>query len=131
MLDLYLEIDASNVYSDALRAAQRHGLDLYVITRDFLAGDGHVHVVAIQDDQVNGSAWILANISRGDICVTADPRLATKCIQCGAVALSPNGRQWGIDALNNDIEAGNPLPSFRSFGLRLERSIAAARAEPL
>jgi len=131
MLDLYVDIDALAAYPQVLHAAQRHSLDLYVVTRDYLPATENVHLIALQDDQLNGGGWIAANISRGDICVTADPGLATNCIWRGALALSPIGRQWGVDAAGDEarVVAGPWSSDARAFVQRLEKAIASARAE--
>jgi uncharacterized protein YaiI (UPF0178 family) len=129
MLDLYLEIDAHGVYPQVVRAAQRHALDVFIVSSDYLPTDGNIHLIAVEDDLVNGGAWILANIGRGDICVTANSGLAVNCILRGATALSPSGRQWGADAIGDDAKgfaepwAANP----ELFAQRLEKAIASAR----
>jgi Uncharacterized BCR, YaiI/YqxD family COG1671 len=129
MLDLYLELDARNVYSQALRAAQRHALDLFVVSNDYLATDHNVHLIAVEDDQVNGGPWVLANIGRGDICITANSGLAVNCILRGAMALSPSGRQWGTDVTSDDVK-GFVEPwaaNAELFAQRLEKAIASVR----
>jgi uncharacterized protein YaiI (UPF0178 family) len=129
MTDLYVEIDAHGVFPQTLRAAQRHALDLYVVTRDYFEGDANVHLIVIEDDQANGGAWILANIRRGDICVTADSGLAVNCILRGAQALTPSGRQWGVDAVNDDTKAVvEPWATdVHAFAERLEKAIVSLR----
>jgi uncharacterized protein YaiI (UPF0178 family) len=128
MLDLYLEIDAHSVYSQALRAAQRHTLDLFVVSNDYFRAGPNVHLIAVEDDQVSGSAWVLANIGRGDICVTANSGLAVNCILRSALALSPSGRQWGADAVGDDARGFAEPANAELFVQRLEKMIASARA---
>jgi uncharacterized protein YaiI (UPF0178 family) len=93
MPELYADTDAWLVLLPIIRAARRHALELYVVTRDFFAVDGSVHLI-LQEERVNSGAWIAANIAAGDICVTGDPGLAASCIARGARALSPAGRAW-------------------------------------
>jgi uncharacterized protein YaiI (UPF0178 family) len=128
MPDLYIEIDAHGVYQQALRTAQRHSIDLYVVTRDYLPVDANLHLIVGQEDKASGGAWILANIKRGDICVTADSGLAVNCILRGASALSPTGRQWGVDALGDEVkgESETRAAEPRGFADRLEKMIASA-----
>ena len=129
MLDLYIDIDAHAVYSQALRVAQRHSLELYVVTKDYLHGDPTVHLIAAQEDQASGSAWIIGNITRGDICVTGDPGLALNCLVLGALALSPTGRQWSGRDVDGDTKGSvEPWsPDARTFVQRLEQAIASTR----
>ena len=126
MLNLYVDLDAHTVYSQIFRMAQRYGLELYVVTTDFWQVDEKVHlIVAQEDDDINGSAWIAANIGRGDICVTSDPNLATNCLLRGARALSPAGRFWSGDAINETTigAAANPQACMHA----LEGAIVAGR----
>jgi uncharacterized protein YaiI (UPF0178 family) len=125
MLNLYVDIDAHIVFPHVLRMAQRHGLELYVVTTDFWHIDEKVHLIVGQEDEINGSAWIAANIRRGDICVTGDPSLATNCRLRDAQALSPSGRFWTGDSLNEAAisATANPQACMRA----LEGAIVAGR----
>jgi uncharacterized protein YaiI (UPF0178 family) len=129
MLDLYLELDAHGVYRQVMRAAQRHMLDVFIVSNDYLPTDDNIHLIAVEDDQVNASAWVLANIGRGDICVTANSGLAVNCILRGALALSPSGRQWGADVVGDDAKAfAEPwAANAELFAQRLEKAITSTR----
>jgi uncharacterized protein YaiI (UPF0178 family) len=130
MLDLYIDIDAHGIFPQTLRTAHRHSLELYVVTKDYLQADTNLHLIVVEDDQVTGGARIAANITRGDICVTADSGLAANCVRRGALALSPRGWQWGADTRDDDATHNTRLwsSSPRDFGQRLERAIASIRA---
>ena len=126
MLDLYIDLDAHTVYPQALRAAQHHALDLYVVTKDYLPADTNIHLIVAEDGPINGSAWIAANIARGDICITGDSALAASCVLRGALVLAPSGRPWGPDTVNSLSDAWSP--DTRGFSQQLERAIVATRA---
>jgi uncharacterized protein YaiI (UPF0178 family) len=129
MPDIYIDTEVHEIYVQALRAAQRYSLELYVITRDYVPVGENVHLIVVEGDKANGGAWIAANIARGDICVTADPGVAANCIQRGALALAPSGRLWGKDTANNDPRTAESWPAdIRAFTQRLDRVIASARA---
>jgi uncharacterized protein YaiI (UPF0178 family) len=38
--------------------------------------------------------WIVEHIGAGDVCVTSDVPLASRCLAKGARAIGPNGRTW-------------------------------------
>jgi hypothetical protein len=126
MTDIYLDVDVDAIYLQAMRAVRRCALEVYVISRDYLPVEENVHLIAIENDQVNGSSWIAANILRGDICVTADPDVAATCINRGALALSPAGRQWGDPDSQAFPEQWRADP--RAFAQRLDRAILSIRA---
>jgi uncharacterized protein YaiI (UPF0178 family) len=123
MLDIYLDIDAKPALPQVQRAAELHSLELYVVTRDYLRADLNLHLILVQDDQVDAGAWILGNIGFGDICVTGDPKLAASCVMRGAQALSPGGTVWRTDvqsAIHREVSV--------TFAQCLEAAIVAARA---
>jgi uncharacterized protein YaiI (UPF0178 family) len=135
MMDIYIDIDAHEVFRQVLQAAQRHDLELYVVTRDYLQADLNVHLILDEDRSSNRCAWIESNILRGDICVTGDPGVATSCILKGALALTPLGGQWPRDIVGDDARnlAGRVTerwtPDPRIFAQRLERAIATQGIE--
>jgi uncharacterized protein len=140
MLELFVDMENCPVFPQIVRAAQRHLLDVYVVTCDYLATDANVHLILAQDDGATAREWIGANISRGDICVTSEPRLAESCLKRGAVALAPNGRIWTAELINAAVSAASGgrvgpgkrrdawIGDPRTFAQRLENTIAAARA---
>ena len=130
MPDIYLDLDIHAIYPQAMRAARRYALEVYVISRDYMPADENVHLIAVEDDQMNGGAWIVANILCGDICVTADSGVAAKCIARGALALSPAGRQWGANTGSADVQRfGEQRPAdARALAQRLDKAILSARA---
>jgi uncharacterized protein YaiI (UPF0178 family) len=140
MLDLFVDIDNCPVFPQIVRAAQRHLLDIYVVTCDYLTVDANVHLILAQEDDEAAREWIGTNISRGDICVTSEPGLARSCLLRGAVALAPNGRIWTTDLINTTTGAtsvGRARPGDlrdawtgdpRTFTQRLEIAIAGMRA---
>jgi hypothetical protein len=102
---------------------------VFIVSSDYLPTGQNVHLIAVEDDQANGGPWILGNIGRGDICVTANSGLAVNCILRGALALSPSGWQWGADAVGDDVTrfAEPWTVNARLFARSLEKAIASAR----
>jgi len=138
MPDLFIDIDTCPVYREVCVAAHRHSLNLYVVTRDYVELGPNVCLIATEADDESARAWIAGNIDRGDICVTADAALATRCVRRGARALRPTGRNWtepdaaaGVQSPRLDIHAVTGMfaePGTQSFTARLDAAIAVARA---
>ena len=141
MPNLFIDADNCPLYPEVIRAAQRHALEVYVVTRDFLCVDDNVHLILAQDDGVGGSEWIAANISYGDICVTGERALAVSCLMQAAVALEPTGRPWSVDAVTAglvgamggvSLKPSKPAQAWaedtRTFARRLDTAITKTRA---
>jgi uncharacterized protein YaiI (UPF0178 family) len=99
--------------------------DIRVVSHDYLSTDDCVHLIVAQDDQLDASAWIAANIRQGDICITETPGLADRCILHGAQALSPSGRPWRVGSVGN--RARPSTADLHGFAQRLEAAVAIAR----
>lgn len=125
MPDLYLNIDALPVFLPALRAAQRHALDLYLVTCDFFVAEANVHLI-MQEERASSGAWIALNIAPGDICVTDDPALASAAILRGARVLSPSGRSW--NGAGGREAATRSIPNSSAFAQSLGTAILASRS---
>jgi uncharacterized protein YaiI (UPF0178 family) len=139
-ISYFVDIDNCPVFPQVVRAAQRHLLDVYVVTCDYLAVDANIHLILAQEDDEAAREWISTNISRGDISVTSEPALARSCLLRGAAAIAPTGRIWTTELINAAIgavagRAVGPgrlseasIVDPRTFAQRLEITIATARA---
>ena len=126
-MDIYIDSDAHKVLPLVLRLGERHALEVYLVTRDYLGSAGNVHLILVEDQQVNRGAWITDHILRGDVCFTGDPELAASCILKGAIALTPLGRDWLNDARGslNDNLGACWAPDTRRFTSMFEQVIAS------
>ena len=138
MLDLFVNYDACPVFAQVLRAAQRDGLELYIVTRDYLRVGSNVHLIL--HEGAAGDLWIAANIDSNDICVTTEPELIARCLLRGAAALAPDGTIWSQDAFGAAVAAirerswpfrgasrAEPAVDPGFFSRRLDQLIATAR----
>ena len=107
MLDLYVDIDGCPVYAAVAAAARLYSVQLYVVTRGFVAVPPApmVHLVLAEDDGDSGDDWIASNIAPGDICVTGKPSLAARCLLRRARVLAPAGAVWTVGSLSHYLEA--------------------------
>jgi uncharacterized protein YaiI (UPF0178 family) len=137
MLDLFVDRDDCPVYAQIQHVALRQSLNLYVVTRDYVVVDAGIHLILTEGDSSTGEEWIARTIATGDICVTSDLNLASRCILGGASALTPTGDFWNSNSLFRLLKiAGRrhsasdlpPLaPDTTRFVSQLEAVIRAAR----
>ena len=62
--------------------------------------------------------WIAANAKAGDVVVTADIPLASRCLEIGAAVVGPNGRQFSEDNIGDVLATRDLLTELRSAGER-------------
>ena len=120
MTIVYIDADACPVRAETLKVADRHGLDVYVVSNGGIRPDPHpqVHSIIVDDGPDVADMWIAERIGPGDVCVTGDIPLAAKCIEAGGRAIKHNGEAFTQANIGNalamrdlmaDLRAANPL----------------------
>jgi uncharacterized protein YaiI (UPF0178 family) len=111
-MTLYIDADACPVKEEALRVARRHSLPVIVVSNRGLrpSGDPLVRQVVVSDAFDAADNWIAQHANAGDIVVTADVPLASRCVKAGAQVLGPTGRPFtptniGMASAMRDLKA--------------------------
>jgi uncharacterized protein YaiI (UPF0178 family) len=60
--------------------------------------------------------WIAERAGRGDVVVTADVPLASRCVKAGADVIAPNGRAFTEASIGMALATRNLMDSLRSAG---------------
>ena len=120
MVEIYIDGDACPVRNETLKVADRHGLEVWIVSNGGLRHDPNpkVHTIVVPDGPDVADQWIADRIGPGGICVTGDIPLAARCIENGGRAIRHNGdafteanigQQLATRDLMADIRAANPL----------------------
>jgi hypothetical protein len=140
-ISLYIDADACPVKEEVYRVAERHvrkgtALKVFVVSnspiavpRDLLsggppdakpgttfAGGPLVERVVVGAGMDEADNWIAERAGRGDIVVTADVPLASRCVKAGGEVIAPNGRRFTEDSIGNTLATRNLMDSLRSAG---------------
>ncbi|HYD16157.1 MAG TPA: YaiI/YqxD family protein [Hyphomicrobium sp.] len=93
---IYVDADACPVKEEALRVADRHGLEIFYVSNAWmrLPESPNVKRVVVAEGPDAADDWIAERIGKGDIAVTADIPLASRCLKAGAQALGPTGKPF-------------------------------------
>ncbi len=151
MTTIHVDGDACPVREEVFRVATRLGLRVYVVSNGSRPvrppGLPNVEMVVVAAGADAADDWIAERIGRGDVCVTTDIPLASRCLAKGARALSPKGRPWTTDniggalagrAVSNGLReagvmTGGPAPLTRAdrsrFLAALDAEVVAAQRE--
>jgi uncharacterized protein len=60
--------------------------------------------------------WIAERAGAGDIVITADVPLASRCMKAGAAVIAPNGRAFTEESIGMTLATRNLMDSLRSAG---------------
>lgn len=123
MTRLFIDADACPVKDEALRVAERHRLEVLVVSNGGIRPNPHplVTTVIVPEGADAADKWIAEHIAADDICVTGDIPLAARCLEAGARAIRHTGEafteanigyQLAMRDLMADVRAANPLAAI-------------------
>ncbi|MCA0921780.1 YaiI/YqxD family protein [Pseudooceanicola nanhaiensis] len=124
MTKLYIDADACPVKAEAERVATRHKVPMLVVSNGGLRPSPNplVETVIVAAGPDEADKWIAERAGPGDVVVTGDIPLASRCIEGGARVLRHNGeaftpanigQQLAMRDLMADLRAADP---FRQGG---------------
>src|SRR5947208_15556826 len=73
-------------------------------------------MVVVGDRADAADGWIAERIGAGDVCVTSDIPLASRCLKKGARVASPTGRQWTEANIGNALAGRDIARHLRELG---------------
>jgi uncharacterized protein YaiI (UPF0178 family) len=93
---IYVDADACPVKDEALKVAERHGLPITYVSNAWmrLPAGSLVQRMIVQDGPDAADDWIAEHITPGDICITQDIPLASRCLKAGARAIGNTGKPF-------------------------------------
>ena len=117
-IEIYVDADACPVKNEVYRVAGRHGLTVVVVTNSMIAvpRDPLVERVVVGSAMDAADDWIAARAGRGDIVITADVPLASRCVKAGAAVIAPNGKPFDENSIGMTLATRNLLHELRSAG---------------
>jgi len=114
---IFIDADACPVKDEVSRVARRYDVPVTLVsnTRMRHPADG-VTLEVVPGGFDAADDWIAAHAGPGDIVVTADVPLASRCIAAGASALGSNGRPFTEDNIGDSLATRNLLADLRGAG---------------
>ena len=124
-ITVYIDADACPVKQEIYRVAERHArkgtaLKVFVVSnspiavpRDMADLIERIVVGAGMDEADN---WIAERAKDGDVVVTADVPLASRCVKAGAAVIAPNGKAFTKESIGMTLATRNLMDSLRGAG---------------
>lgn len=118
MLDIYVDADACPVKEEVLRVAERHGLEVYIVSNSWLrpVRNPKVHMIKVDEGADMADNWIAERVGEGDVVITADILLADRCLKCKAAVMSPVGKAFTEDNIGSAIAGRTLSAHLREMG---------------
>ena len=118
MAEIYIDADACPVKDQALRVAERHKLKIHIVSNQWMRGPESplINRVLVPNEPDAADDWIAERAGNGDIVVTADVPLASRCVANGAQVLNHNGKAFTEDSIGMALAMRNLMTDLRSAG---------------
>ena len=115
MSEIYVDADACPVKQEVYRVAERHGLVVHVVSNSGMLVPRHplIRQMVVQEGPDAADDWIVERITPADICITADILLAARCVEKGAMALSPAGKAFDNQSIGMAVAMRNLKQGLR------------------
>ena len=118
--EIFVDGDACPVRDEVFRTAARLGLVTHVVSNGArgvrLPESPDIRRVIVEAGADAADDWIAEHIRPGDVCVTADIPLASRCLARGARALSHTGHVWTADNIGSALAGREVARHLREIG---------------
>ena len=118
MLHIYVDADACPVKDEVYRVAERYSLGVTVVANSWMRvpDDPRIAFELVKGSFDAADDWIAERAGPGDIVVTADIPLASRCLQSGAQVIGPTGKPFTEDNIGGIVATRNLLSELRGAG---------------
>src|SRR6201985_1023795 len=115
---IYVDADACPVKDAIYRVALRFGLPVSVVAGNFIRvpQDPLIERIAAGSGMDAADDWIAERAGKGDIVVTADIPLASRCVKASAEVIAPNGKPFTEQSIGMTLAVRNLMTGLRSSG---------------
>ncbi|WP_428546482.1 YaiI/YqxD family protein [Profundibacter sp.] len=116
MTAIYIDADACPVKDEAERVATRRGLKMYIVCNGGLRPSANplVEMIFVPDGPDVADMWIAEHAGRGDVVVTGDIPLASKCLEGGARVIRHNGEVFTPANIGNILATRDLMSDLRA-----------------
>ncbi len=115
---LYVDADACPVKEEIYRVAQRCGLEVTLVANSWMRVPPRswLRLEVVPGGLDAADDWIAEQIQAGDIVITADIPLASRCLEASASALGPTGRAFTEENIGQALATRELLSHLRESG---------------
>jgi uncharacterized protein len=115
---IYVDADACPVKDEIYRVALRLGVPVSIVAGNFIRvpQDPLIERIAAGSGMDAADDWIAERAGPGDVVVTSDIPLASRCVKAGAEVIAPNGKPFSEASIGMTLAVRNLMTDLRSSG---------------
>ena len=116
MTRIFIDADACPVKEETLRVADRHKIRVFVVSNGGIRPNPHplVETVVVDAGPDVADMWIAERCERGDVVVTGDIPLASKCLEADARVIQHNGEMFTKGNIGNRLATRDLMQDLRA-----------------
>jgi uncharacterized protein YaiI (UPF0178 family) len=120
LLALLVDADACPVKDEVYVVATRYRVPVALVanSRMYVPEGFGVEMVVVDGSPDAADDWIAENARPGDVVITADIPLASRCLAAGAHVLGTNGRPFTEDSIGGALATRELKSQLREMGLQ-------------
>jgi uncharacterized protein len=133
LLEIFVDADACPVKDEIERVAERHGLAVTIVSNSGMrpSRNPRFRQIVVAEGADTADDWIADHIGAGDIAITADVPLASRCLDKGAKVLSATGEPFtaggigmalGMRELNRHLREVTGKQTYHAAFTKQDRS---------
>jgi uncharacterized protein YaiI (UPF0178 family) len=120
MLHIYIDADSCPVKDEVYKVAKRYSLNVTLVAASWMRVPReswiHLEVVKETGELDVADDWIVEEVEPGDIVVSEDIILASRCLEKGARALNPRGRVFTPETIGEALATRELMADLREAG---------------
>ena len=116
MTAVFVDADACPVKAEVEQVATRHKVQTYIVSNGGLrlSQNPLVQTIIVPDGPDIADMWIAERVDKGDVVITADIPLASKCIEQGALVLKHTGEVLNTANIGNILAVRDLMADLRA-----------------
>tara|TARA_B100001057_G_scaffold354637_1_gene356615 strand:+ start:71 stop:523 length:453 start_codon:yes stop_codon:yes gene_type:complete len=116
MTSIFVDADACPVKAEVELVATRHKVQMYVVSNGGLrlSQNPLVQMIIVSDGPDVADMWIAERAGVGDVVITADIPLASRCIKKEALVLKHNGEVLNAANIGNILATRDLMTDLRA-----------------
>lgn len=118
LLDIFVDADSCPVKPEVYRVAKRYQLAVNLVANSWMQipDDPSITLEVVKGGFDAADDWIVDHVKPGDIVITADILLASRCVKADVSVIGPTGRQFTEDNIGNAVATRNLMEELRGAG---------------
>jgi hypothetical protein len=131
MLNIFIDADACPVKDETYKVADRYELIVVVVANQYLniPLSTRIRMQAVEGDFDAADDWIVDQIEAGDLVITADLLLASRCLEKQAKVIGPKGYEFTEDNIGSALSGREVAENLRHLGQTGTGPSAMAKAD--